>query len=901
MAEHTLETLRHLFDLAIAAGPDQRATLLDRKCGDDAALKSRILAMIAAAEDISPPPADTQATLDVPSVRDRSSYRHIGESIGTMIGPYKLLEEIGEGGFGSVFMAEQQRPVQRRVALKIIKLGMDTRQVVARFEQERQALALMDHPNIARVLDAGATEAGRPFFVMELVKGKPITTFCDEGRLSIDERLELFAQVCTAVQHAHTKGIIHRDIKPSNVLVNVQDSKPCAKVIDFGIAKATAAKLTDKTVFTQHAQIIGTPEYMSPEQAQSSLDIDTRTDVYSLGVLLYELLTGTTPFSGSDLRSAAYDEIRRIIREVDPPHPSKRLSQETQTLAGVASVRRSEPRKLGTTVRGELDWIVMKAIDKDRHRRYETASGLASDVRRYLAGEAVMAAPPGTAYRLRKFIRRNRTPVIAASLVVLALVLGVIGTSIGLLTANSERAAALEAKSSEMHQRTVAQSRLAESQATVKFLDDMLAASDPLAQGKDVTVRKVLDRAAKSMSGQFEKRPLVAARLHATIARTYMGLGEYATALSHGKEALALNRRELGATDPETCRATNELGALLTKSGAHAQAESLLKQAIADHQRLFGRTHELTVQSIDLLATLYSAQTRSQEAAKLVKEVLDIRMVTPGKEHPDTVGSMNTLAVLYTDLGMIDESEKLFQSAIEIQDRVTSPEHPLALELRANMGWMEYQAAMQSRQSDPTNYTRRLQLARTLDEATLKARTRILGEEHPETMTSVNNLATVLSELELYDQADLLQNRDIEVSARLLGEEHPDTITSIANHGNSLRKRQRFDEAITYLDRALKGARKSMPADSQGTAFILGWYGSALRDLGRFAQAEPMLIEARGIIAKTMGEDHDIAAQMTQGLVTLYEAWDKASPAKGYDSKAAEWKAKRATKSPEKK
>jgi len=369
-----------------------------------------------------------------------TGYDPIAERPGAVIGPYKLLEKIGEGGFGVVFMAEQDRPVRRRVAVKVIKPGMDTRQVIARFEAERQALALMDHPNIARVLDAGATDSGRPYFVMELVRGVPLTDFCDQNCLTIRERLELFATVCRAVQHAHHKGIIHRDLKPSNVLVTLHDGEPVAKVIDFGVAKATGQRLTEKTLFTAFAQMVGTPLYMSPEQAElSGLDVDTRSDIYSLGVMLYEVLTGATPFDRAKLQQAGYDEIRRIIREDEPPRPSTRLSTPGAAATTISSQRKSDPRRLKQLVRGELDWIVMKCLDKDRNRRYETANGLARDIERYLNDEPVQACPPTAAYRLHKFIRRNKGAVFAGGLVAAALVVGLIGTGVGLSRAAHER------------------------------------------------------------------------------------------------------------------------------------------------------------------------------------------------------------------------------------------------------------------------------------------------------------------------------------------------------------------------------------------------------------------------------------------------------------------------------
>ncbi len=363
------------------------------------------------------------------------------EMPGSWIGPYKLLQKLGEGGMGTVYAAEQQQPVARRIALKIIKSGMDSSQVIARFEHERQALALMDHPNIAKVLDAGATLAGRPYFVMELVAGIPITTYCDQEQLTPRERLELFIPVCQAVQHAHQKGIIHRDLKPSNVLVARYDGQAVPKVIDFGVAKATGQKLTERTMYTEVGQVIGTLEYMAPEQAElNNLNIDTRADIYSLGVLLYELLTGSPPFTGKQLRSAAFTEMLRMIREVEPPKPSTKVST-AEDLPSLAALRKLEPRKLALLVRGDLDWIVMKCLEKERSRRYDTANELALEIQRYLADETVLAGPPSLVYKLRKFVKRNRSPVVAAGLVLAALVAGMVGTTVGLVRAKHALAA----------------------------------------------------------------------------------------------------------------------------------------------------------------------------------------------------------------------------------------------------------------------------------------------------------------------------------------------------------------------------------------------------------------------------------------------------------------------------
>jgi serine/threonine protein kinase/WD40 repeat protein/Tfp pilus assembly protein PilF len=427
--------------------PAERRRFLDEVCAGNEVLRGRIETLIRQSDHLgsflenSPQPLGATPDISVAV-----------EKPGTQIGPYKLLQQIGEGGMGTVYMAEQTEPIARRVALKIIKLGMDTRQVIARFEAERQALAMMDHVNIARVLDAGTTEAGRSYFVMELVHGVPITKYCDDNHLRPRERLELFVPACQAIQHAHQKGIIHRDIKPSNVMVTLYDGKPVPKVIDFGVAKATEQKLTERTLFTQYGTMVGTLEYMSPEQAEmSALGVDTRSDIYSLGVLLYELLTGSTPLTHERMKDAAYAEILRMIKDEEPPKPSTRLSDSAEALASISANRHTEPAKLTKLMRGELDWIVMKALEKDRNRRYETAKDFAADVQRYLEDEPVQACPPTVGYRMSKLVRRHQGPVLAASLVLLVLVAGMIGTTWGMLRATDAEAVAVnEAKQKDV-------------------------------------------------------------------------------------------------------------------------------------------------------------------------------------------------------------------------------------------------------------------------------------------------------------------------------------------------------------------------------------------------------------------------------------------------------------------
>jgi serine/threonine protein kinase/Flp pilus assembly protein TadD len=628
--------------------PEEQRAYLEEVCGEDKELLGRVEALLKAHDEAG---SFLQAPVLGPGVTIDES--PLTEGPGTKIGRYKLLQLIGEGGFGVVYMAEQEKPIRRRVALKIIKLGMDTNRVIARFEAERQALAMMEHPNIAKVLDAGATDTGRPYFVMELVKGIPITEYCDKNDLDTRQRLELFIDVCKAVQHAHQKGIIHRDIKPSNVMITLHDGKPVPKVIDFGIAKATQHRLTEKTLFTDFRHFMGTPVYMSPEQAEmSGLDVDTRSDIYSLGILLYELLTGSTPLEEKMLLNAAHDEMCRMIREEEPEKPSTRLSTLGEMLAEVAKHRHVQPDQLCKIVRGDLDWVVMKTLEKDRTRRYETANELVLDIERHLRDEPVVAGPPSAVYRIKKFLRRNRVLVTSVATVMVVLVGGIVASTI--FAVRAERQAKI-------------------SQAVTDFLEnDVLASVDPAkAKGLEVTVRYILDEASESMADKFEDEPLVEASIHQTLGSTYLSLGEYKAAEQHLERARQIRRERLGEEHSDTLASMNKLALVYEKQGRYDEAEKLHIKTLEIRRRVLGEEHPNTLASMNNLAL------------EILRRIL-------GEEHPNTLASMGSLAIVYEDQGRYDEAEKLHIKTLEIRRRVLGEEHPNTLASMNNLALGDY-------------------------------------------------------------------------------------------------------------------------------------------------------------------------------------------------------------------
>jgi serine/threonine protein kinase/tetratricopeptide (TPR) repeat protein len=724
------------------------------------------------------------------------------ENVGSVIGPYKLLQQVGQGGFGVVYMAEQEKPLRRIVALKIIKPGMDTAQVIARFESERQALALMDHPNIAKVLDAGATASGHPYFVMELVKGVPITEFCDKNHFAPEARLNLFGDVCHAIQYAHHKGIIHRDIKPSNVMVTLHDGVPAVKVIDFGVAKATVQKLTERTLFTAYGQMVGTPEYMSPEQAEmSGLDIDTRSDVYSLGVLLYELMTGTTPLEARRLHQAGFAKMQRLIQEEETPRPSTRLSSLGESATVAAGNRGLDVKRLVQLLAGDLDCVVMKALEKDRNRRYATPGDFAEDIDRYLRHEAILARPPSTGYRLRKFARRNRGAVLTAGVVLTALIAGTAFSAWqavratraetralaaaeaegeakrdALVAADGERRSkenALLAAKAEKKAKDDAVARETETKAVLDFMEDkVIAAARPKGEegglGPDVTLRRALEAAAPSVEKGFRTQPLIEARLHHTIGRSFRLLGYPQIAATQVEKARALYAQHRGPDDPDTLQCMRELGGCLFGLGRFAEAVKLREETLALRKGRLGPDHRDTLISMNDLASSYSDVDRHAEALKLFEEVLAVRKAKLGPDHPDTLSSMRSLAICYTDLGRHAEAAKFLGETLARQKAKLGPDHPETLRSMHALG---------------ASYS---YLGRHLDAVKLYAETlalerSTLGPDHPETLITMNNLAVSYVALGRHEEALKIHEETLAIQEVKLGPNHPDTLMTRYN------------------------------------------------------------------------------------------------------------------------
>jgi tetratricopeptide (TPR) repeat protein/predicted Ser/Thr protein kinase len=883
-----------------------RQAFLDRECGADGELRQQLESLLQAHDQLAralnqplaglatvvPAATRVQATAGevIQKTRQLEGYAAHesvpGETPGTLLaGRYELVEELGEGGMGTVWLAEQTQPVRRKVAVKLIKAGMDSRNVLARFEAERQALAVMEHPNIARVLDAGS-ENGRPFFVMEYVPGVPLTRYCDEARLSIRERLALFVPVCSAVQHAHQKGILHRDLKPSNILVCQIDGRPAPRVIDFGLAKAMHQPLTEHTFSTAHGMVLGTPLYMSPEQAEpNNPDVDTRADIYALGVVLYELLTGTTPLEMQRLRETPWHEMLRLIKEEEPPRPSARLSG-SRSPAVVAAQRGVEPVKLKKLVRGELDWIVMKCLEKDRDRRYETASGLARDVERYLADEVVEARPPSTTYRLRKFVRRHRGRVIAACLVVLALVGGIIGTTVGLIAAKRQEALAHQ-------ERDRANEAKADTEAFSRFLvHHVLGIPQPFGLqegvGIDLKMSDALKGAEKKIPQAFAGRPEAEAKTRYAFGVTWASLGRYQEAEEQLRRALALYEETLGPDDLDTLASLNDLGTTLANAGKTDEGISLLERVHRVRLARNGPDGTATLITLANLAAAYRTAGRMADAIELYEQGRDACLDRVGPAHPEAVTILNNLGVTYQTAGRIPEAVQLFERVRDACVSGYGPNDPATLLALNNLA-TGYQSVRKVEQAIP------------IFEEVLPKISRAFGEDHPSTFQVAVNLAVSYQQANrLFEAARVLNEWLPRIGSRL-PPGYPATLQATRTAGGvglDLLKAGRPAEAEPLMRACLAIREKQQPDDwlTFSTKSVLG---ETLLGQKKYADAEPLLLQGYEGMKRREEQIPQAGrfrlAEAAERLVRLREAM-------GNKGKAEEWRKKveevKATKPP---
>ncbi len=846
-----------------AAGAERQA-FLEVACGGDLLLRQRVEQLLAADQQsagiLEHGPADI-------AQQTRPCQPLLGAER-LFAGRFKLRQKLGEGGMGEVWVADQTEPVQRRVALKVVRPGLDSDRMLARFEQERQALALMDHPNIAKVLDAGVTD-GRPYFVMELIKGVSITHYCDEAKLSPRQRLELFVPVCQAVQHAHQKGIIHRDLKPSNILVALYDGRPVPKVIDFGVAKATGPRLTEHSIYTEVGSLVGTLEYMSPEQAElNNLDIDTRSDIYALGAILYELLTGSVPFSRKELQAAAFTEMLRIIKEVDPPKPSTRLSG-SGTLPSVAAVRHMEPRKLIALIRGELDWIVVKCLEKDRGRRYQSASGLAQDLERYLADEPVEACPPSAGYRLRKLAGKYRTPLLVAGAFVLLLVVGAIISASQAFRATTAAAAEKEAKET-------AQARQRETEAVLDFVENnIFAAAKPEGEGglgHDVSLRRAVQAALPFMTNSFADQPLIEARLRMTLGISFSQLGEDRIAADQCEAARALYAKHLGRDHPDTLRSVSRLAGCYTDLGRLEEAVPLLEETLALQKVRPGPDHAQTLWTMNALVKCYSRLGLASEATKLAEETSALRRAKLGPYDPDTLRSMHNLAVAYGVLGRHADAAKMEEETLTLARTKLGSENPLT-------AWCMHELALSY------YFLGRQDEGLKLEEQALTLRKAKLGPDHPDTLMVMQSLAnSYYFVFSRHADALKLCEETVARARAKLGADHPRTLGSLSSLAWYLATGP--DLKLRDPPRALELAKKIVQASPKEDGF---WatYGVAQYRTGDWQGAVEALEKAIGL--GKPGDPFRAGASSSFFLAMAY--WQLGDKAKGrhWFDKSVQW------------
>jgi len=821
MADERWQRQWDIFHAAIALQVDERSGFVARQCAGDAELKTAVLGLLAAHDDTNP--ILNEPLLSMAMLSDGLEPESL---VGQSIDDYVIRSVIGEGGMGVVYEAKQGQ-LDRTVALKLIRLGMDTRQVVARFEAERQALAAMKHPNIAKVLDAGTTESGRPYFVMELIDGVPITAYCDKERLDTAQRLELFIPVCAGVQHAHQKGIIHRDLKPTNVLVTLEDGNPVPKIIDFGIAKATAQRMTERTLFTQAGVFIGTPEYMSPEQASSSeQDVDTRTDVYSLGILLYELLVGALPFEPSELRHAGYDEICRRIREDEPSRPSLKLSTLQERAGELAQNRQTDSLSLLRQVRGDLDWITMRALEKNPERRYASPSELAADLRRHMNNEPVEAGPPSTAYRIRKFVRRHTVAVVAGSMVAVSLLLGIAAATFGLLRAQqAERVAVAEARTSE---------------EVTNFLTGIFRAAEPGAVDVgSVTARDVLDRGVERIRSELGDEPAVQSRLMQEMGKVYaqLGLLEEAERLYEG--ALEIRQSLSSVTDADIAETIAGIANVNFLAGEYERAIELYRDAI--------ERAEASDEEIDMrwLATAYGNMgsafdtlARNAKALSVLQTARNM-LETSGHDTSREYGRvLRNIGISQWRSNDFEAARESYEAALSVYEQSLEPGHPEISYVVNSLAILNYNL-------------KDFEAAKPMFERGLANLERTLGPEHRDTASMMNNLGLLLLEMDLIEEARPKIEESLRIREVVLGPDHEEVATSLCNLANLRMKEHDTESAQTSVDRCLSIREEKLGPNHPYVATALELYAEVLSEFGDSDAALEMEQRASSIRAAT--------------------------------------------------
>lgn len=834
-------------DLPVA----QRRSFIEQACAGDPHLRQRVDALLDAHGQadrvIVEPTAYPWAELDALLPRPDAP-----EAPGAVIGDYVIERVLGEGGFGAVYLARQEIPVQRRVALKIMRPGMDSREFNRRFELERQALAVMDHPGIAKVFDAGETPSGRPYFAMEYVDGLPITDFCDRHRLSIDRRLDLFQSVCLAVQHAHAKGMIHRDLKPSNVLVTLIDGQPAPKIIDFGIAKAADDKHHLAADLTRPQQIIGTPQYMAPEQAMlNDVDVDTRADVYGLGAILYELLTGTPVFAAERLRNLRPSQLEKIICEEEPPRPSVRVEQlPPDRLAEVARARAIDsPGRLMRTLVGDLDWICMRALEKDRARRYPAALSLAADVRRYVRDEPVEACPPTLNYRFQKFARRHRVEFAAAATVALALLAFALGSA--WFAFREHRA------------KETAQAELARANALTAFSQDILAGIDPAeARGMDTALlRKILDKSVARVDAKLADQPKAAAAMLNAIGYAHLQVGHYDDAERLFRESIKRGSAALGMDHDLVMQATENLAAVLVDTNRYDAAMQMMQELLARRRRVLGAEDRQTLLTASNLATIYERTGRYQEGKDALTELVAIRTRLLGPDHLDTLTAMNNLANCLDNLGEFDAALQLLQKVLDGQIAQIGEDHPKTLHTLNNIA-SAYKNLDQ------------LDKAREVYERTLRIKQRVLGPDDHSTIITAMNLASVHLDQGRLDDAEAMY---LDAVARLEGRSGPGDPRIAAYNGLGLVWRKRGDaaKAEPYVRQAVEAARQSIGARHPTMITLLANLASVQMEARQFADAEASARQAIALAGETVGANHRAALNPRRLLARALAAQER--------------------------